>query len=348
MTANHAFDNQIVKRVAKDQTNPYGIVDAKNIPIDKPCLVVIGGERTITHKDANYYASMMNQLLGAYGIDDVGIYSAYYDYTNTNRNTERSHLFRIAQARIKNQHKDITSAHDYDYIYDLYKSIVLPRIVTPNGKRFSTNKAIKNMQNAILFTHCHGAMVVRTFQSFAVMDLEKYGYDKLEINKIMKSLLVIQHAPVAPLHHSLFNTISFMSASDTRMNFHNKMSEYMIEHSEDLPPSYFTAGNFFVAYYLTHQMIEEHNIIGIVPNKEQDMLTPDGAIIMAAERNTIINAINSVRNGNLAPLSPKELIKPANKTDVVIPDFEELKRNGDFFMYIMRNDLRMQKSQQAR
>lgn len=343
MTQQNTHDNKIVKRVAKDDKNPYGIIDAKSIPVDVPCIVAIGGERTTTRKDANYYASLLNKLLLSYGINDIGIYSAYYDFEDTNRNAERAKLFDLARKRIKNRQQTL-DAHNDDYVRDLYQNIIFPRIVTARGTRFSDDAAIRNLRNVLIFTHCHGAAVVRVFQDMMVSDLQKYGYNKLNFAKIMKSLLVIQHAPVAPIHHQLFNTISFMSASDSRMDFHNDFTKYAVANNEDIAPSYFELGNFFTAYCFTHQMIDEHSIIGLLPDKEQDMLTSYGATIMAAERNAIINAIRAIKNGDESPLTAQKLISPASESDKIKPDFDELKSNGDFFMYIMHNDLHTTKN----
>ena len=339
MTLKSPKSKRIVKRVPKDADHEHGIIDAENIPVDEPCIVAIGGERTISRRHANYYASILNRLLSAYKIDDIGIYSAYYNFKNTDRESERAQLFRVAQSRLE-QRVGMSPMARNKYIRDLYRHIIFPRIVTSDNKRFSDADATQNMRRIMIFTHCHGAAIVRAFQEMTISDMRKYGYDDKGIAQIMHGLLVVQHAPAAPIKNSLFNTVSFMSANDTRMNFHDAFSQYLSEHDEDLMPSYFRSSNLFAAYRLTNTFHNEHQIIGLVPNEDTDIMTPDGAIIMAAERNTIINGVKSMANPNKKPLSVRELIAAASPDDIVRPDFNELKSSGDFFMYVMRNDLR--------
>lgn len=330
-------------RVNKDENNPHGITDTNIIPIDVPCIIAIGGERTISRRDANYYASILNRLFLASKIDDIGIYSAYYQYDDTNRNAERATLFRAAQSRIK---KFDTPGTESKYINDLYSSIIKPRI-SNNERRFSDIDVIKNMRRVVLFTHCHGAAVVRMFQNLMLSEMQKLGYSKQTITHAMKSLLVIQHAPVAPLFRNMFNTVSFMSASDSRMYFHNDFSKYAMNHAEDMAPSYFELGNFFAVYAFTYQMIDEHQIVGLVPNEDQEKLTPYGKIIMTAERNAIINGVRAMQRGTPMP-DIRKLIASTSQKDEIKPDFDELRTNGDFFMRIMQNDLKLERKQESR
>lgn len=339
MTTTTKFAKQIVKRVPKDATNEFGITEVRNIPVDEPCIVAIGGERTITRKDANYYASLLERLFNAYGITNVGIYSAHYQFKDTNRKQERAQLFHTAQQRV--EQISITKTR---YVRDLYRHIILPRIIDTNRQRFSDTDAMKNMRHIMLFAHCHGAAVIRAFQNLMLSDLQKYGYDAKVIPQIMQKLLVIQHAPVAPIRASMFNTLSFMSASDTQMNFHDAFSMYVSDHAEDMAPSYFRFGNLFMTYEFTTQINQEHQITGLVPNENQDILTPDGAIIMAAERNAIINGAKSMTAPSGKSLTAKHMIDPASPHDSIKPDFNELKANGDFFIFVMKHDLRSQKN----
>lgn len=343
MTTQMPQSEQIMKRVPKDPEHEYGATDVNAIPTNEPCIVVFGGERTVSRKDANYYASIFNRLFAAYDIADIGIYSAYYPFTDTNRSSGRSKMFRLAQNILKKR-QEFTISADNKYVHDLYNQVIFPRIVDKNNKRFPDDVTMNNIHRVMIFTHCHGAAVVRAFQELMMDDMVKYGYDKRVIPQIMKQLLVVQHAPTAPIHNSMFNTVSFMSASDTLMNFHNVFSKYASEHGEDMMPSYFSAGNFFAAYLFTYQMIAEHQIVGLVPDSEQDQLTPDGAMIMAAERNAIINGAKSMRSNSTAPLSAKQLIAPISASDKIKPDFDELKQNGEWFMAIMRHDLQSQRS----
>ena len=340
----HHTHGKIIHRVVKTAFNIYGATPAEKIPIDKPCIIAFGGERTNSAKTANHYASVLEALVHFYKIKDFNIYSAYYEFENDSwdRKPERIKAFISGRSKILNKIPD-PNILNTQYINDLYNIVIRPRIIDQNGTRFLNEVALQNVRNVIFYTHCHGATVVRNFQNMMEKDMREHGYKPDEIRDIMGNILVIQHAPVAPLERSKFNTISFASANDTQMKFYNKFSEYISEHTEDLFPSYFSLGNIFAVYGFTHQLINEHQIVGLVPTHDQDMLTPDGTIIMAAERNAIINGINAARNHQSIP-NVRDLIAPANNNDSVRPDFDELVQNGKMFIRIMRHNLRDQKS----
>ena len=334
----------VMQRVPKTDANIYGANLVTSIQIDKPHIVIFGGEETSTIKDANYYASIIERLIKFYKITGVDIYSVYYDFQSTDRNAERANAFIAARSKILSK-DGITTSSDVDtkYINDLYRIVVQPCITGDNGDKLPDDIALQRIRNTIFFTHCHGATPVRAFQDIMFKDMRQLGYTAPTINNIMKSLLVIQHAPISPLEKSRFNTVSFMSATDTRMNFHNQFSDYVAEHDADLAPSYFALGNFFASYNLTTNRRDEHQIVGLVPDEEQDKLTSYGEIIMAAERNALINAIKAIKKNTPIP-QIRDLIAPTSKEDVVRPVFDDLSQNGEFFMQIMKSDLRLNKS----
>ena len=345
MTVQNINNGKVVKRVPKDAEHIYGIVDADNIPIDIPCIVAIGGGKSTTRRHANYYASALNKLFVAHNIDGVSIYSAYKSYVDTNRKDMRAKIFKIAQSLVPG-HFDITN--ETEYIRDLYQHIIFPRIVNHNGTYFSDAEAAKNLHLVILFTHCHGAAIVRVFQDMMLSDMLKYGYKKQAIPQIMKQLLVVQHAPLGPLTRSLFNTVSFMSANDPYVytNFDNAFAKYASVNSGDMLPSYFTAGNLFAATALTTKnMTHEHDLVDFSLDIDSPDLSPDGKIIITAERNTIINGAKSMNLPDLVPLSAQQLIAPISKDDKVKPNFNELKTNGDAFMAMMKNDIKQEYAQ---
>ena len=225
------------------------------------------------------------------------------------------------------------------YIYDLYDIIIRPRITDNNGAKLPKTVALQNMRNIILFTHSHGSVPAYEFQDIMLHDMKKLGYDSRETYDIMRNLLVIQHAPMSPLENPKFNTFSFMSANDTRMNFYNIFSAYAAEYSQDMPAAYFQDGQFFATYGFTYQLTGEHQFLGLVPTTNQRLLTPDGATIMAAERNAIINGIRAAVQRKPMP-SIKNLVVPASDKDAIRPDFRKLAMNGESFKQIMLSDLR--------
>ena len=361
----HITHGKIAHRVPKTDTCIYGIEPTTNIPKDKPCIVAFGGEGTHSIKQANYYASLLEKWIDYCAITGVEIYSVYYYETETscnpdaitktpkgasadsvmsenvkcsNRNQERANAFTQARSKILNPRATIYDV-DTNYVHELYDAIIRPRISDDNGNKLPDDIALQNIRNIIFFTHSHGSTPVRTFQDIMFSDMHKLGYKPDAITNIMKNLLVVQHAPISPLEKSRFNTVSFMSANDTDLDFHNKFSEYVSEHNADIAPSYFELGNFFVAHSFTHDYLLEHQIVDLLPGTAQNILTPDGAIIMAAERNAVINGVRAVLKGKPIP-DVKHLVSPVSKSDTIRPNFDILAKNGEFFMGVMQKDLR--------
>jgi len=355
---------KIAHRIPKTDTCIYGIEPITNIPIDKPCVIAFGGEGTHSIKEANYYASLLKKWMDYCEITNIEIYSVYYYETEesynpdaitreptdtpnaivsenvkcSDRPQERANAFTQARSKILNPDATIYDV-DTNYIHELYDAIIRPRISDKNGNKLPDNKALQNIRNIIFYTHSHGSTPVRAFQDIMFSDMHELGYDPATITNIMKNLLVVQHAPMSPLEKSKFNTVSFMSANDTDLDFHNKFSEYIIEHNADIAPSYFELGNFFVAHSFTQDYLLEHQIIDLLPDAGQTILTPDGAIIMAAERNAVINGARAVLNNKSMP-DVKHLISPVSNSDTVRPNFDIMAKNGKFFMDVMQKDLR--------
>ena len=84
---------KIMRRVAKTDTNIYGVRRVNSIPSGHLSIVIFGGEKTNTPQAANGYAKMYEQLLKFYQIHDVRVYSAYYNFfagvftSETSKNT---------------------------------------------------------------------------------------------------------------------------------------------------------------------------------------------------------------------------------------------------------------------
>ena len=334
---------RIIQRVPKTDANKYGVKTVRHVPVSTPAVVIFGGELTDTIKDANYYASLMSKLLKFYNINGVNIYSVYYDFDTDDRSSERIAAFIKARSKLLNKMKQPEKIQDTSYIQQLYNIVVRPRIIGHSGEKLDDNRALRNVRNLIIFTHSHGSAPVRAFQDIMLKDMRDAGYERTTIRNIMKNIFVVQHAPMSPLEKSQFNTVSFMSADDTQMDFHNKFSEYLFKQNADLWPSYFSLGNLFAVYSITEESFAEHSIVGLLPNIDQEKLTADGAIIMAAERNSIINGIRATQGKQ--PIPPvRDLITNASSKDPITPDFDLLKRCGDFFMRVMENDLRTTKN----
>ena len=82
----------IGRRCPKTNENPVGWeeISLQNITFDKPTVLCLSGDGTLTAKDANAMAKYAEQLLGRKGLegkDDIQILSAYYKNANAHEMT---------------------------------------------------------------------------------------------------------------------------------------------------------------------------------------------------------------------------------------------------------------------
>ena len=286
----------IIKSVPKTPENEYGVISVDAIDPTRPLIVVFGGELTGIPRYANHYIKQMKSVLRNAGISDVDIYSIYYDFGSRDTESERVQLFRAAGHKIRNLSRNIKEidsniAHMSEtepvpnYIKVLGNILLNPILVSgANGTRVPAEIAAKRASNVRFYAHSHGAAAITILGNYMADMMKKMGYNPKEIKQIQKNIVVIQHGPITPLEHPRFTTLSFASASDTKMNLHNKFSDYASENSFDLYPSYFSHGgaNLFATGEISTKLAKEHDNDGLT-NPEN--LTEDGQIIMAAQRN---------------------------------------------------------------
>ncbi len=337
----------IIKSVPKSETNEFGVVDVEAIDPTKPLIVAFGGELTNIPRYANHYIKQIKHVLNTAGIFGTDIYSIYYDFGSRDTESERIQLFRAAGHKIRNLSNNIETidaniAHMQAaeptpiYIQQLGSILLTPMLASgAEGTRVSADIIAKRASNVRFYAHSHGAVAITMFGDYMYDKMKQLGYTAKEIKQVQQNIIVIQHGPITPLEHPRFTTLSFASASDTKMNLHNKFSEYTADNYFDLLPAYFPQGgaHLFAAGEISTSIAKEHDNDGLV-NTEQ--LTEDGQIIFAAERNAIVNSIRMA--GHTAP-DVRELVSG----DGV--NFDILTANGEWFYKNMISDIKSQPKQ---
>lgn len=337
----------VIKSVPKTPDNEYGVITVDSINPNRPLIVVFGGELTGIPRYANHYIKQMKSVLGGANISDVDIYSIYYDFGSRDTESERVQLFRAAGHKIRNltrsiQDIDKNIAHMSEtepvpnYIKQLGNIILNPILVSgAESTRVPASIAAQRASNIRFYAHSHGAAAITILGEYMADVMTQMGYTPDEIKQIQKNIIVIQHGPITPLEHPRFTTLSFASASDTKMNLHNRFSEYAYDNSFDLYPSYFSVAgaNLFAAGEISTKLAKEHDNEGLT---NPETLTEDGLVLMAAERNAIVNAMRTAGR-------PVSSIRDLVSGDGV--NFDMLKANGDWFFKNMIADLRQQKKQ---
>ncbi len=330
-------DAVVLKAVPKDMDeNPYGIEEVMSLCPGRPSIVMFGGEYTSMPLAANHYIKYMKNILAENQMQDIGvdIYSVYYIWGSRQADVERDQLFRemgrenhdLGWRSMLYRAKKLESMQQNEatprYIDILYNTLIRPLVLDESGRRLDIKSALRNVGTVRFYAHSHGAAVVYMLGEYAAKQMRKYNYSDIEIRRIQRGIVVVQHGPTAPLEQPRFNTISFMSASDGVSNQRNIFFNQLNRYADEIQPMYINRWgmNLFVGGRFWDQDGMEHDDKGML-NAEFRHLTDDGKSVIGAERNAILNLIKSAVAGK-APQPLPQLISGEHI------DFAKMSKNG--------------------
>lgn len=293
-------------------------VTAYEISVGKPVLVIFGGSLTTTEAKAYGYIKHIAQKIPQ--TSDVDIYSAVYQFESVDPMLVKMQTFRRAGrkialdtnptiARRKEHQLDEMNNNEptLGYIEDLYDAIIQPRIIRGNPQA-----TLKNMRDLVIYSHCHGAVVVKVLGEMAVANMQQAGFSPAQIKEILSNTVVIQHNPTAPLENHVFTTLNFASATDDTLDYHDKFSKQVLGR-KDIEPMFMgdDYANLFLASKLNKDTHGSEHGFSIGYQQTDDALTDQGKVIFAAQRNALGNALNRAKEQQ-SLLSPEDMIKGDN------------------------------------
>ena len=216
-------DVQIGLRCQKSEQYPHGWKKVDAVPADEVCVVYLGGDGSVTDKEANGYTKIaekdITQALG----HGVPVYGATYDFGEADTDLARKLQFLKHRAATllpeKRAQRIISDAAeenpDETYIDKLYKNIVEPRVVSAQkGIRFSAAEIAQNIRKITFISHCHGGYVAYGLEQRMKAQLKDLGYSLAERKNILSQMLVVAHAPACPLGVQQSSFYAFRSAYD--------------------------------------------------------------------------------------------------------------------------------------
>ena len=295
----------IIKQSPTPTGNGRRFLYADKIDLNKPALAVLGGALTTTEDKAFGYIEHLANIIQ--NKSSVNLYAAVYKFGTLDPMLIKANIFRRAGRKMaldmdanvaRRKEQKLTEINEQEptpgYIEDLYEILIEGRIIRGNAEQTA-----RNMRNLIIYTHCHGAIVVNHFTEMAAQQMKDAGFDDKTIQQCLANVIVIQHNPTAPLENAKFTTLNFMSASDDTLNYLDTFSKNVLGH-DDVKPAFMGAdyANVFVAGKLNKTNGSEHGFSIGYKGAGTD-LTPNGQVIFGAEQNAINNAINSVNNPTL-------------------------------------------------
>ena len=253
--------------------------------------------------------------------------------------------------------------HTTEYINELFKKVLLPRISDAN-KKLPVDIAMQRVRKLNIVTHSFGGYVTQRLEEIAQENMRNLGYSTNEIKQILSQLLIVAHAPSYRPKKSKMRFLGFMSAYDSFVSLpHNWVTEYIqqlrnqdskymtdnnligMEHKWLANGPVFLGGNsgnlFLVARsfkygnqsdggYGPHK--DEHANTNYIKMPDQ---TKDGFVLNLIARNILRNGIKNslVQDKGFVPLpNNADLIKWSDKESDLVPLFKNMESAGKAFM----------------
>ncbi len=209
------------KITEKTQDNPYGFKEVDDIPLNEPCIVVLGGDGVVTNKDGKGEAKSLYYMLQS-EVEGVSVYVGIYDFTD-NKKEQSRRLNHVKNLRDTLSVKvpalnDVSNNETLNpqYIEEAFNKLLLPRISILNGKkRISLNEACRRIRMINFDVRCHGGYVAFKLEEKMQKEMVKLGYNKDEMKKIQSQLLFVAKDSAAPTDHLKSAWVCFNSVRDT-------------------------------------------------------------------------------------------------------------------------------------
>ena len=364
----------IGQRVKKNAQNVYGWKKVDFIDDNETCVLVLGGNGTITAAASNGYAKHIEKLLERFELNNkVNIYAITYLSDASEEEKFAPFLFQKKSRELllkrygrkqmlpetQGEKKYILKAQslygsnildetnpeitDPNYVENLFDKTLLYRI-SDHDKRLPLEEACKRVQNMKIIAHCHGAYVFLKLEELMQKKMQELGYLKKEASIIQKQLFCVAYAPYAPLGVSKSNMISFASASDDKVwhqnNFHKHIK--LLQKLGKLKLSYFPGkqGELFVAPSVTvsQQSDQEHQFWDYFDPKYE--LSKEGLALLKFASNAIVNGLKATLEAKETP-GTKELVCLSDDDK---KNFDAATKNGKETYTQIIQSLRAQKS----
>lgn len=304
-----------------------------SMDLSRPCILILGGENTDTQNWAHNYCISIAKALHFNGIKEgLDIYSVYYKLSDRDNGLDRLNLFRkfrgtqnlidygngLTMTDITYMGQSYPLSNVYpNYIYDIFNFAFIPRLFKCDNP-MSPKEIKENFRKMIVFTHCHGAYVLRMIEDYMIQESNRLTPSREDMYDIQKSIFVINHAPFAPLEECKFSAVSFASASDKQISYYNELSYNMQNSPEKFKPAFFGQkfGNVMITSRIKEDITKEHSQVGLSGDpKDEHTLTENGRLLFATERNALLEGTRAMLANKPIPTIPNLINAPDNYFD---------------------------------
>ena len=273
------------QRVKKSKLTPHGWEITQSIDRNDVAIIALPGSDANSSQKANGFAKAIQNILK---IKKTPIYSVEYAFNGRNPVADRDALLNIYNQGTPEEIYKLRRTEDPDYIpkyiYDIYSTILAPRLRNEDGSKPSIKKIAQRLNKLVFVNHCQGSTVAFQLERLLEQDLEKLGYSKSVQSFLLKQVHNIHIAPVTPYGKTKTTTFKFLSLTDKKA----------------------TSVNHERFKYIRKRKKEHQKFLETIKNKKTPTPPPspfamDFSVICPTENETIF-AVN-----NLYPLEHQEL-----------------------------------------
>lgn len=187
-------------------------IELENYSTDKPIVVCIGGNGTVSEKSANGVCKIVENYLQLLLIKD-----------RVNRIHENVDIIGAVYPVLENNERGKFSNQD---INDFVDNFLIKIIQDENDEIYPLNEACRRLSKITFFTFCRGHLEVEKILHAFFKELRILGYSEQERNVLMQSIMEISFAP---LTYSAIIPIVFVDSKyDEMINYAWKNNETKI------------------------------------------------------------------------------------------------------------------------
>ena len=210
----------LILRTEKTAENKFGIEYVDTIAPDEVCVVCLGGNSSVTAKDANGYASVVDHEIVEFLSEPVSVYSVIYNFSQDDASGDKDRGFDLLRGRGHMINRVFQDMEDFILIQDNNASInynfetfILP-MLNEDGEKVPTDFIPINLYMSI---HIDGdaKMVMKKLLKKVRHTMHEMGYDKEDIITAVETLKAEVVEDNTQYIDDLFNRVLLPRISDT-------------------------------------------------------------------------------------------------------------------------------------
>lgn len=276
----------LAHRVPTSPETPYHIATSDpKIQPNTPILLILGGSGGGTNVEGHngLLKTVDNFIRSNTELDKTQVHIAICNWGTEYDNTCARNAFIIKKRYpliwkiMQNYTKHpLTNMPENNYapkaVEDIFNTIILPRITTPDGHKLPTDTLLKNLRQITIVAYCAGGHTAMKLEELTKQKMKAIGYTETEIIMALNQLPVIGYAMSCPYEQSNMKFFAFATTNDSLDPLEERLFPLTIKLlHKDIGCVHFTKNNSDIFYCTkTHNYgIEGNpNIITVIPIEE--------------------------------------------------------------------------------